>query len=100
MSEWEGMYCLRCTCSACAPSLSPETDMPPPSELPPEPIHSPHRTLRHIRKKRKRTRKLSENRELMASVIVMVACGLLLFVCVIYLLSTRSCQMPRFLQSY
>jgi len=71
--------------------------MPPPIELPSEPIHS-HRV--HARKRRKRSRKLSENRELMASVIVMVICGLLLMLCFIYLISTRACQVPKYLQSY
>jgi hypothetical protein len=54
--------------------------------------------LKRIRKRRKRSRKLSDNHELLASVIVMVICGLLLVGCVTYLLSTRACQLPKFLQ--
>lgn len=55
-------------------------------------------SLKRVRKRRKRTRKLSDNRELMTSAIVFVICGLLLVGFVVYLLSTRACQAPRFLR--
>ena len=51
-----------------------------------------------MRRKRKRTRKLSDNRELMASVIVIVVCGLLLIALLTYVLSTRACHAPKFFQ--
>lgn len=54
-----------------------------------------HGTLRRIRKKRKHTRKLSENRELFASVIVMIIAGLAIVGLLTYLLSTQSCTAPR-----
>ncbi len=62
-----------------------------------EPMHS-HEGLKRIRKRRKHTRRLSENRELLASVIVMVGCGLLLVALVTYLLSTRACHAPKYFQ--
>lgn len=58
-----------------------------------------HEGLQRTRKKRRRSRKLSANRELMASVIIMVICGLFVIGLLTYLLSTRGCQLPRFLQS-
>jgi hypothetical protein len=60
-------------------------------------MHS-HGDFKHARKRRKRTRKLSDNHELMTSVIVMVFCGLLLIAVLTYVLSTRSCRLPRYLQ--
>jgi len=57
-----------------------------------------HESLRRVRRKRKRTRKLSDNRELMASVIVIVVCGLLLIALLTYVLSTRACHAPKFFQ--
>lgn len=57
-----------------------------------------HGTLRRIRKRRKHTRKLSENRELFASVIVMIIVGLAIVGLLTYLLSTQSCTAPRMLK--
>jgi hypothetical protein len=54
--------------------------------------------MRHIRKRRKRSRKLSDNRELMAAVIVMVACGLVTVALITYVLSTQACHAPKFLK--
>lgn len=61
-------------------------------------MHS-HGPLKRVRKKRKRSRKLSENRELLATVIVMVFCGLALVGLLTYVLSTRSCQAPKVFKS-
>jgi len=58
-----------------------------------------HGTLRHVRKKRRRTRKLSANRELLASVVVMVVCGVVLMGLITYVISTRSCEAPKFFKS-
>jgi hypothetical protein len=57
-----------------------------------------HGTIKRVRKRRKHARKLSDNRELMMSVIVMVISGVLLTGAAVYLLSTRSCAAPKFLQ--
>jgi hypothetical protein len=57
-----------------------------------------HGTLRRIRKKRKHRRKLSENRELFASVVFMIVVGLALVGLITYLLSTQSCSAPRMLK--
>lgn len=57
-----------------------------------------HGTLRRIRKKRRHKRKLSENRELFASVILMIVAGLALVGLITYLLSTQSCSAPRMLK--
>jgi hypothetical protein len=57
-----------------------------------------HETLRRSRKRRKRGRKLADNRELMVSVIVMVLGGVLLVGFLTYVLSTRACRAPKFLQ--
>jgi hypothetical protein len=60
-------------------------------------MHS-HGTLKRIRKRRKHSRKLSDNRELMASVMVMIFCGLFLIALLTYLISTRACRTPRIFQ--
>jgi hypothetical protein len=75
------------------PGITLKTD-----DLPSEHEHS-HGHLKHIRKRRKRSRKLSDNRELLALVIVMVICGLVLTVMTTYLLGTGGCHLPKFLQS-
>ena len=58
-----------------------------------------HGTLRRVRKRRRRTRKLSDNRELWVSVMLMVVFGILTMGLLTYLMSTRACQAPRFLQN-
>jgi hypothetical protein len=58
-----------------------------------------HDTLRHVRKRRRRTRKLSDNRGLWLSVMVMVFCGVVVVGLLTYVMSTRACQAPKFLQN-
>ena len=60
----------------------------------PEHTHTHHGTLRHIRKRRKHSRKLRDNPELLLCVIVMVILGLVLVGFMVYALSTRW-QTPR-----
>jgi hypothetical protein len=56
-------------------------------------------TLRRTRKKRRRTRKLSDNRDLWVSVMVMVAFGVVVVGLLTYVMSTGACHAPKYLQS-
>jgi hypothetical protein len=57
-----------------------------------------HGSLKRVRKRRKRTRKLSDNRDLLVSIVVMVICGLALVGLFTYTLSTRACRPPKYFQ--
>jgi hypothetical protein len=57
-----------------------------------------HGTLHRVRKRRKHSRKLSDNRELLTSVVVLVFCVVLVMAFLTYIISTRACHIPKFLQ--
>lgn len=59
---------------------------------------SVHEGLKRVRKRRKRSRKLRDNRELLFSVIMVIVGGVLFMGFLTYLISTRACHTPRFLQ--
>jgi len=68
------------------------------NDLPSDSMHE-HGHWKRIRKRRKHSRKLRDNHELLASVIVLVICGLVLTAIFIWLLSTSGCRLPAFLRN-
>jgi hypothetical protein len=56
-----------------------------------------HDTIKRNRKRRKRTRKLSDNKELLYFIIALVVCGLVLIGLLMFSLSSSGCRLPKFM---